>query len=65
MDDAEFKYRIVVPIPVKITLEEFEEWLIENCQGLYVYGEADIPWLNVSITFQYEIDAVAFKLRWL
>ncbi len=41
---------------------EPQQWCEENCEGHYVFGHFTVN--GSVIFFQYEHDAMAFKLRW-
>ena len=64
------KWIIRLTLPDNVTLKEARDWCKENCRyGVKVRlpqrGRTTIIHKKPYVAFQSEIDAVAFKMRWI
>ena len=64
------KWIIRLTLPDNVTLKEARDWCKENCRyGVKVrlpkQGRTTIIHKKPYVAFQSEIDAVAFKMRWI
>lgn len=59
-------------LPDQLSVEEARQWCEENCHGRFSIRISKrklvlsyYSWKPPRIKFQFEVDAMAFKLRWI